>query len=49
MHNIEMMRILMTIILFCSVLAGTWAMLMLLHEVISIIGDWKGEDDYDDN
>ena len=48
MHNIEMMRILMTIILFCSVLAGSWAMLMLLHEIISIIGEWKGED-YDDN
>ena len=47
MHNIEMMRILMTIILFCSVLAGTWAMLMILHEVISLIGDLKG-DEYDD-
>lgn len=48
MHNIEMMRILITIILFCSVLAGTWAALMLLHEVITLIGDWKG-DNYDDN
>lgn len=47
MHSIEMMRILMTIILFCSVLAGAWAMLMLLQEIISIIGDWKGED-YDE-
>lgn len=48
MHNIEMMRILMTIILYCSVLAGSWAMLMLLHEVISIIGDLKGGDNDDD-
>ena len=48
MNNIEMMRILMTIILFCSVLAGTWAALMLLHDVISVIGDLKGED-YDDH
>lgn len=48
MHNIEMMRILMTIILFCSVLAGTWSALMLLHDVISLIGDLKGEDN-DDN
>ena len=48
MHNIEVMRILMTIILFCSVLAGAWAALMLLHDVISLIGDLKG-DDYDDN
>lgn len=47
MHSIEMMRILMTIILFCSVIAGAWAMLMLLQEIISIIGDWKGED-YDE-
>lgn len=48
MHNIEMMRILLTIILFCSVLAGTWAMIMLLYEVISVIGELKGEDN-DDN
>ena len=47
MHSIEMMRILMTIILFCSVLAGTWAAIMLLYEVISLIGDWKGEDNDD--
>ncbi len=49
MNNIEMMRILMTIILFCSVLAGTWAALMLLYYVISLIGDWKGEEDHDNN
>lgn len=49
MYNIEVMRILMTIILFCSVLAGSWAMLMLLHEVISIIGEWKGGDNSDDH
>ena len=45
MQNIEMMRILMTIILFCSVLAATWAMLMLLHEVIRLIGEWRENHD----
>ena len=39
MHNIEIMRILMTIILFFSVLAGAWAMLMLMYEIISFIGE----------
>lgn len=41
MNNIEVMRILMTIILFCSVLACTWSMLMLLHEIIRLIGEWR--------